>query len=149
GHGSHADGAVLDVVELGVAPAGVVLPRSGIRTARVVGARAGPAGGIAAPVDAGELVDGGLEGALQLCPARSQVPPLAVAAAAIDLGVAVRDARVEGLAERALQIAFPATVVGRSLGPGWVVQRIQTREEAEAVAVVAVRARRQPRVEDG
>src|SRR5439155_5647129 len=147
GHGSHTDGAVLDVVELGVAPGGVVLPRSWVRTAGVVGARAGPTGGIAAPVDAGELVDGGLERALQGRPARSQVPSPAVGAAAVDLGVPVRDARVQRLPQRTLQVAFPAAVVSRSLRPRRVVQRIETGEHAEAVAVVAVGARRQPRIE--
>src|SRR5439155_24426151 len=142
------DGAVLDVVELGVAPGGVVLARSRVRTAGVVGARAGPAGGIAAPVEAGELVDGGLERALQRRPARSQAPPPAVAAAAVDLRVAVRDARVQRLSQRPLQVAFPATVVGRSLRPGRVVQRVETGEQAEAVAVAAVGAWREPRVED-
>src|SRR2546430_17115502 len=58
GHGSHTDGAVLDVVELGVAPAGVALRRSRVCAAGVVGARAGPPGGVAAPVEAGEPVDG-------------------------------------------------------------------------------------------
>src|SRR5947199_2590579 len=147
GHGSHTDGAVLDVVELGVAPAGVVLPRARVRTAGVVGARAGPARGIAAPVDVRQLVDGGLERALQRCPARSQVPSPAVAAAAVDLGVAVRDARAQRLPQRTLQVAFPTAVVGRSLRPGRVVQRVETGEQAEAVAVIAVRARREPRVE--
>src|SRR5438094_3903849 len=111
GHGPHTDGAELDVVELGVALAAVVLRRSRVRTAGVVGARAGPAGGIAAPVDAGELVDGGLERALQGRPARSQVPSPAVGAAAVDLGVPVRDARVQRLPQRTLQVAFPAAVV--------------------------------------
>src|SRR5206468_4709962 len=61
GHGAHPDGAELDVVELRVAPRGVDLPGARVGAPRVVVARAGPGGGVAAPVEAGELVDGGLE----------------------------------------------------------------------------------------
>src|SRR5206468_2550408 len=75
------------------------------------------------------------------------LPGVAVAAA-VDLGVAVADARVQRLSQRTLHVAFPTAVVGRSLRPGRVVQRIETGEQAEAVAVIAVRARREPRVED-
>src|SRR5207249_11377212 len=69
-------------------------------------------------------------------------------AAAVHLRVAVADARIQRLPQRPLQIAFPAAVVCRSLGPRRVVQRIETGEKAEAVAVIAVRARREPRIED-
>src|SRR5438309_1624357 len=149
GHGAHTYGAELDVVELGVAPRAVALPGARVGAARVVGARAGPGGGIAAPVKPGELVDGGLERGLEGRSARGEAPlPAAAVAAAVDLGVAVADARVQRLSQRTLHVAFPTAVVGRSLRPGRVVQRIETGEQAEAVAVIAVRARREPRVED-